>query len=157
MNEQLFRKKSVDRVSSPEQLNDYIRVSNPGIWMILAAIVVLLVGAIIWGTVGTLDTTLSAVAVAENGDVTIYVKEADVASIENDMTVRIGDKEGTVTEIALLPVAVDDAFSEYALHVGNLVNGEWVFAVKVSGDFTNGVHSAEIVIESISPISFILN
>ena len=98
MNEQLFRKKSVDRVSSPEQLNDYIRVSNPGIWMILAAIMVLLVGAIIWGTVGTLDTTLSTVAVAENGDVTIYVKEADVASIENGMTVRIGDKEGTVTE-----------------------------------------------------------
>ncbi len=157
MNEQLFRKKSVDRVSSPEQLNDYIRVSNPGIWMILAAIVVLLVGAIVWGVVGRLDTTISTVAVAENGDVTIYVKEADVASIENGMTVRIGDKEGTVTEIASSPVAVDDTFSDYALHVGNLVSGEWVFAVKVSGDFTDGVHSAEVVIESVSPISFVLN
>ena len=30
MNEQLFRKKSIDRVSSPEQLNEYIRVANPG-------------------------------------------------------------------------------------------------------------------------------
>lgn len=47
MNEQVFRKKSVDRVSSPEQLNEYIRVSNPGVWMILAAIIVLLVGAIV--------------------------------------------------------------------------------------------------------------
>ena len=25
----LFRKKSMDRISSPEQLNDYIRVSTP--------------------------------------------------------------------------------------------------------------------------------
>ena len=72
MNEQLFRKKSIERVSSPEQLNEYIRVSNPGIWMVLAAIIVLLVGAIVWGGVGTLDTTLSTVAIAENGEVTIY-------------------------------------------------------------------------------------
>ena len=44
MNEQLFRKKSVDKVSSPEQLNEYIRVANPGVWMVLAAIVILLAG-----------------------------------------------------------------------------------------------------------------
>lgn len=35
MSDQIFRKKSLDRISSPEQLNDYIRVANPGIWMIL--------------------------------------------------------------------------------------------------------------------------
>ena len=31
MNEQLFRKKSIDRVSSPEQLDAYLRVANPGV------------------------------------------------------------------------------------------------------------------------------
>ena len=115
MNEQLFRKKSVDRVSSPEQLNEYIKVSNPGIWMILAAIVILLVGAIVWGVLGTLDTTLSTVAVAENGELTVYVKEADIDSIEEGMTVRIGDKEGTITEISTTPTTVDGTFSDYAL------------------------------------------
>lgn len=157
MNEQLFRKKSVDRVSSPEQLNEYIRVSNPGIWMILAAIVILLVGAIVWGVFGTLDTTLTTVAVAKNGEVTVYIKEADINSVENGMTVRIGDKEGKITEISHTPVVVDGTFNDYALHVGNLVSGEWVFAVKVSGDLADGVHNAEIVIESVSPMSFILN
>ena len=43
MNEQLFRKKSVERVSSPEQLNDYIRVANPSLWLVLGAVIVLLV------------------------------------------------------------------------------------------------------------------
>ena len=157
MNEQLFRKKSVDRVSSPEQLNEYIKVSNPGIWMIPAAIVILLVGAIVWGVLGTLDTTLSTVAVAENGELTVYVKEADIDSIEEGMTVRIGDKEGTITEISTTPTTVDGTFSDYALHVGNLVNGEWVFAIRVSGEFTDGVHNADIVVESVSPMSFILN
>ena len=49
MNSQLFRKKSVDKVSSPEQLNEYIRVANPGVWMVLAAIVILLAGVVVWG------------------------------------------------------------------------------------------------------------
>ena len=37
MQNQLFREKSLEKVSSPEQLNDYIRVSNPGVWIAVAA------------------------------------------------------------------------------------------------------------------------
>ena len=48
MNQQLFRKSSIDRVSSPEQLNDYIKVTNPGVWLVLAAVIVLLMGACVW-------------------------------------------------------------------------------------------------------------
>ena len=41
MNNSIFRKKSLDRISSPEQLNDYIRVSTPSVWMVLFAIIIL--------------------------------------------------------------------------------------------------------------------
>jgi len=47
----IFRKSSLERMSSPEQLNDYIRVSNPSVWIILAAIAILLIAAIVWGIV----------------------------------------------------------------------------------------------------------
>ena len=40
----IFRQKSMDRISSPEQLNDYIRVASPGVWMLLIACVVFLAG-----------------------------------------------------------------------------------------------------------------
>ena len=63
----------------------------------------------------------------------------------------------TVSEISAEPSRVDGTMSEYAIHLGGLTAGEWVYAVKVSGDLADGVHKAEIVIESISPISFILN
>ena len=43
MSNPIFRKKSIEKVTSPEQINDYIRVSNPSVWMILAAVIVLLV------------------------------------------------------------------------------------------------------------------
>ena len=157
MNEQLFRKKSVDKVSSPEQLNEYIRVSNPGVWMVLAAVIVLLAGVIVWGFIGHLDTTLSTAVVCENGEAVIYVKEADAEKIAVGMTVRVGDTECAVSEISKAPSRVDVNIPEYAIHLGSLTTGEWVYAVKVNGTFGDGVYKADIVIESISPISFILN
>ena len=67
MNKGLFRKKSIDKVSSPEKLDDYIRVTTPSVWITLAAILVLLVGAIIWGIFGELtihnvDGTIEKIA-----------------------------------------------------------------------------------------------
>ena len=50
----VFRKKSLDNISSPERLNEYIRVSTPGVWLILAAITVLLIGILVWSVFGTL-------------------------------------------------------------------------------------------------------
>ena len=157
MNEQLFRKKSVDKVSSPEQLNEYIRVANPGVWMVLVAVVILLAGVIVWGCIGHLDTTLSTAVVCENGEAVIYIKEADVEKIAVGMTVRVGEAEYTISEIAATAIRVDDTISEYAIHASGLAEGEWVYTVQVNGDFATGVHKAEIVIESISPISLILN
>ena len=157
MNEQLFRKKSVDKVSSPEQLNEYIRVANPGVWMVLAAIVILLAGIIVWGFIGHLDTTLPTAVVCENGEAVIYVKEADIEKVGVGMTVRVGDKEYAVSKIPAEPCRVDGTMSEYAIYLSGLTEGEWVYVVSLNGDFTDGVHKAEIVIESITPISFILN
>ena len=57
-----FRQKSLKRISSPEQLTDYLHVTNPGIWIFLAAVVVLLAGIFVWSTVGTLETTAKAAA-----------------------------------------------------------------------------------------------
>ncbi len=52
MANQLFREESIKRVSSPEQLDDYIRVSSPGVWICVAAVLTLLIGLFLWGFLG---------------------------------------------------------------------------------------------------------
>ena len=54
MNNSIFRQKSIDKVSSPEKLDDYIRVTTPSVWVTLAAIGILLIGTIVWGIFGEL-------------------------------------------------------------------------------------------------------
>ena len=51
MDQKIYREKSLDRISSPEQLNDYLRVTSPSVWIILAAIILLLAGLLLWSSV----------------------------------------------------------------------------------------------------------
>lgn len=53
--EGLFREKSLERVSSPEQLDDYIRVTTPSVWIVLAATVITLLGILAWSVFGTVE------------------------------------------------------------------------------------------------------
>ena len=48
----VYRQESLDRISSPEKLNDYIKVSSPSVWLIMAAIIILLLGVIAWSILG---------------------------------------------------------------------------------------------------------
>lgn len=158
MKPQIFRSKSVERVSSPEQLNDYIRATNPGLWTLLAAIIFLLAGVCVWGVYGRLDTTLPVAAICNNGTITCYVKETDAAPLQSGMTVKVNNElDLQIDSISAEPVVVDETFDSYALHIGGLAEGEWVYAVYVKAQLADGVYPADIVMDSVSPISFVLN
>ncbi len=51
----VFREKSLDRVSSPESLNDYIRVTSPSVWVALIALLILLTGILTWSIFGRIE------------------------------------------------------------------------------------------------------
>ena len=153
----LFREKSLQRISSPEQLNTYVRVSTPSVWLLLSAIVVLLIGICLWGVFGHMDTVLSVAAVSEAGEAMAYVHAADVQKISADTIVKIGEVEGKVLSISTEPVAVDEEFTEYMRHVGGLQEGEWVFEAQLEADCPDGVYAAQIIVDSVAPMSFVLN
>ena len=52
---ELFREKSLQRIHSPEELSDYIRVATPSVWLVLLATAILLVGMLAWSILGTID------------------------------------------------------------------------------------------------------
>ena len=56
-NNSFFRKKSLDRISSPDQLYDYIHVTTPSVWVVLLAVFILLAGMIVWCFAGSIEVT----------------------------------------------------------------------------------------------------
>lgn len=139
MNEDLYRKKSLDKITSPESLNDYIRVSNPRVWILLAGIIVLLAGVCVWAVFGHIDRFLTTVVRVDDGRIICYVDPEDINDVRVGMTVVVGDLEGTVSEIGL-----SDEYGYSCL-------------VESDGAMEDGLYSGKIVIERIRPISFVTN
>ena len=154
----LFRQKSLERVSSPEQMDDYIRVTSPGVWLVLAAAIALLAGLILWAALGRLETTVTAAAVAgpEVGPV-CYIAEDDFPSVHAGQTVHIAGEDYVLADVASKPVVVDESFDAYALHVGGLQAGQWVYPAELDAALDEGIYEARVVVDSVSPISFLLN
>lgn len=157
MNDKIFRKKSVEKMSSPEQLNDYIKVTNPGVWIVLSAIVVLLIGVCVWGVFGKLETKISVACESHGGEAVLYIKEKDISSVKKDMTVSINGNSFAITSVSAEPVSVTEEIGEYARRTGNLSLGEWVYTVKIDKVLPEGVYSATIVVDSVSPLHFVFN
>lgn len=153
----IFRKASLDRVSSPEQLNDYIKISRPGVWLILGTVIVLLIGVCVWGVFGILTTTQDAVIVVEEGKAICYVTPEEAKNLVSGMEVRVEGSTGSIASVPSRPVKINDRFDEYALYLGGLETGDWVVAVNVDLSIPDGVYLGEITLETVSPISFVLN
>ncbi|SEP90341.1 hypothetical protein SAMN02910289_00844 [Lachnospiraceae bacterium RM5] len=151
--------KKFKKVNSPEQLNQYIRLSNPGVWILLLAIVVLLVGVCIWGYFGKIDTKIKTVVISDNYTPYLYVKEEDMAKIKNGMQVELNNNENIfeIADIEETPEKVTDDMDEYARHLGNFQVGEWVYKCRLNKNVKEGTYSANIIIESIAPMTFITN
>ncbi len=139
MSEEIFRKKSLDKVKSPESLDDYIRVSNPGVWLLLISVIVLLVGFCVWGIFGHIDSTVSATVRVENGTAVCCVAEDNIKGITEGMTVQFDGKEAVIESI------------------GAKENSEYICTLKTDASLADGFYDGKVVTKSYKPLSFILN
>ena len=51
----IFREKSIKRVNQPEDLDDYIRVTTPSVWIVLIAVVLILAAILGWMIFGNVN------------------------------------------------------------------------------------------------------
>ena len=100
MDNQIFRQKSLDQISSPEQLHDYLQVTNPTIWLALAAVILLLAGLLVWSSVARVDSFASATATVNSGSMVIRIDDPEMAkTIKSGMKVLVGDTSAKVASV----------------------------------------------------------
>lgn len=139
MNESVFREKSMEKVKSPDNLNEYIRVANPGVWVLLAAVIALLIGMCIWGIFGQLRTEIRMDARIENGIVTCFLPEEEAAAVQPGMPASVEGISGTVTEVSVRAGAGSTCILE------------------MEENLPDGIYIARIEVENVHPSFFLLN
>lgn len=139
MSEPIFREKSLQKVKSPDNLDEYIRIASPGVWLIMITIIFLLLGFCVWSVFGTVNTVVSADVHCEDGSAVCYVAEKDMQKVQLGMTVEFGDYTGTIAEITLRD--------------GNI----GACSLDTEAAVPDGIYSASILVESIHPSAFLTN
>lgn len=139
MSEPIYREKSLQKVKSPDNLNEYIQVANPSVWLILATIIILLIGFCSWAVFGSVKTVVKADVRCEDGTVTCYVTENDIQKVHIGTTVQFGDYTGTITEITMRD--------------GNIC----ACPLAVEAPIPEGMYDASITVETLHPASFLTN
>ena len=134
---QIFRQQSLDRVSSPEQLTEYIHVTKAGIWAVLTVVILLIVGLFAWSAIGRIETVTDAKASVADGAALITVQNNTTRAVTAGMALRVGDQEFTITS-----VDVDDL-------------GHTVAYAQVS--LADGSYDGKVVLSSVTPISFLIS
>ena len=130
----LFRQKTIDRISSPEQLTDYLRVTNPGVWIILAIIILLLGSLVAWSAIGTLETKTDVKVAVE--DHTAVILSPDGTELAGGMSFHVSGQD------AVIASAETD---EYGRSVG-----------RAEIALPDGVYDGTVVTETMRPIDFLL-
>ena len=142
----IFRRESLDRVESPEQLDAYIKVSHPKVWLIMAALLVAVISVIVWSVVGSLPQTMTVKGVTVGGNV-INCYEC----VENANTNLIGCKanitlpdgrniSGKVEAVSQNPYSQEEIRAEISEDwlADNVLDGNYSYEVRVIAE---GRHS----------------
>ena len=165
MQNDLFRKKSLERISSPEELHDYMRVTTPRLWMLLTAIILLLAGFIVYASIANLENTMKIKVMVDNIDAieddngepvkmatsSIFFATLPISykdTVETNMKVRIGKEEGKVDMLAIVNTDESDGQQGLSLII-SMDNSSLALP--------DGEYDAELVLEATTPISFLWN
>ena len=150
MDRRIFRQKSLDQISSTEELHDYMHVTSPKLWMILSVILVLVVGFIVYASAVSTENSIQVKAEImtdtdsngkRNMDIYLQIPEKYEEVVKRNMDVRIGDEIGYITSVFMLE---DDTEAIVSLYDENAI-------------LPTGIHDATIILEVVSPISFLFN
>jgi len=157
MSSSIFRKKSIDRISSPEQFDEYVKVASPGVWMMMGAILIFLAGAIVWGVFGRLETFETVAVVSDGTTTTVYIDDSVAGNITSGMELRTDYGTGRIVRVDLEPEYIDSDKSPDIVHAMGRSDDVWVYSARTMSALPEGTYSGTLVIDSVSPISFVTN
>ena len=158
----IFNERATEKLRSPDDLDKYIRVTNPSVWVVLAACVVLLAGLLMWGVLGSVTTNVTTTGVSIEGKAMCLLDAESAAKVHVGDVANVGGTHLTVASISDVPISQEEAKtilkSDYL--ASSLATDKWDYLISFEGntsELKQGIPlSVSITTERTAPISLIL-
>lgn len=154
----IFRNKTVESVQSPEVLDSYLRVTTPGVWIFLAAVVCLLAGVIVWSIFGTIESKVNVAVYNEDGEAYCVVPYASFEQVTKAGTVTVDQYTFPLDDKKYTQDVAGDLTDPRILVVGGFKKGDYLVYIAIKGvrPPKEGVFAGTVVTETIKPITLLL-
>ncbi len=154
----IFREKSLKSMASPEELDDYIKVTNPGVWLLLTAVIVFLSGVIAWGVFGKLETDVDAFGRMEEGRLVVYTTGSDMLKLKEGMKVVTRHSEGSITGITGYTIISEEVFpTKDKAEEYHIAAGTPLYPIITDLTLPDGNYDTRVVLQEIKPMELIFN
>ena len=158
----IFNQKAAEKLHSPDDLDKYVRVANPSVWVALIACIALLAGLLAWGVFGAVTTSVSTTGVCVEGNAMCFLSAEDVAKVHVGDVASVGGEPMKVADVAAMPLSRAEAgktlTGDYL--ASTLIPDDWSYQVTFEGEtanLTDGIPlTVNITVERIAPISLVL-
>lgn len=154
MKEKLYRDEMVEKLSTPESLNEYMKVIRFHVWPIITVFLLVVSSAYLWISARNDLLYIKSAAEVKGGVLTCYVKEEyynDIINNIDEITVGIlADNElEDVCDNGIVISETPDELQEgeinpYVMHIADLYYYEWMYEIKCSVDIDDGVYPVVI-------------
>lgn len=151
----IFRKKALNEVAAPDRLDDYIKVSNPSVWLLLGAICAFLVGVGIWCVFGNIADVQPGLLRVENGVATCYLDQTHATKLGAGDRVEASGVAGTVAAVDQQPLPTS-ALTGDELAIIN-PSSSWVACATVAIDMPDGDYAVNVTVEEYKPLDLLMN
>ena len=129
-------KKRKERITSPEKLDVYLQVTKPSMWIVIGAVFAIVIAFIVWGSITTVDAEVNGYGSVTDGTVFCVVDETTARVVEEGQTLWVGKYKTQVTSVT---EEGSDSHIEAKL------------------DIADGIYPTRLIIDNISPISYLIN
>jgi len=96
----IYRESSLEKIQSPDQLDQYLKVTTPAVWILLAAVILLLGAAFWWSSQTAIASKVNATGSVKQGVLTIPLETEEARKIVKEgMEVDVGELTDTIDYI----------------------------------------------------------
>ncbi len=153
----LFRKSALSRISSADDLDVFLKVSNPSAWVVVSAFLALIIGLLVWSLTAVVPVRVTTKALVNGDDTARIWVDADLAEKlkSPDARVDIGGLGATNVAVGSRPISseeIRDTVGQGYLADG-LELGEWNFEVNLT--FSEAPYGSDIKRPFLAPASVV--
>lgn len=131
---QMFRETALRKMSSADDLDHYLRLTNPSAWVLVGAVVALLAAAAIWACTATLPIRLTTTGVLKDGQIVCFLPRDENARANATSKVTAAGYDTSIVSID------DDPYSQREVEavigkdytIASLNLSEWSYKVVVA-------------------------